>query len=90
MTRDQIQAVVIKHLVDAVEGLKAEDVDPGRSMKELGANSLDIVELVACSMREIKVKIPRSELAKLTNITELVDLLVKTASEKAGAQTNAS
>jgi acyl carrier protein len=85
MTRDQIQAVVIKHLCDAVDGLKAEDVDPKRSMKDLGANSLDIVEVVSSSMREIKVKIPRSELAKLTNIEGLVDMLHQVATEKAAS-----
>ncbi len=44
-------------------------------MKDMGANSLDIVEVVSCSMRELKVKVPRSELAQLQNIDELVDML---------------
>ena len=80
MTRDDIKAVVIKHLCDAVDGLKPADVDPAKSMKDLGANSLDIVEVVSSSMREIKVKIPRAELAKLTNLDQLVDLLYATKS----------
>ncbi len=89
MTREQILAVVTKHLVDAVDGLKPEMVDPKRSMKDLGANSLDIVEIVSSSMRELKIKVPRSELAKLTNLDGLVDLLWQTAQSKAagtGAQ----
>jgi acyl carrier protein len=85
MNRDDVQKVVVKHLVDAVDGLKAEGIDPKRSMKDLGANSLDIVEVVSSSMRELKVKIPRSELAKLTNLEQLVDLLHKTVEEKAAA-----
>ena len=85
MDRQHVQTVVIKHLCDAVDGLKAEDVDTARSMKDIGANSLDIVEVVSSSMRELKVKIPRSELAKLTNVDELVELLHKTAVEKAAA-----
>ena len=36
---------------------------------------LDIVEVVSCSMRELRVKVPRSELSKLTSIDGLVDLL---------------
>jgi acyl carrier protein len=90
MTRDQIMGVVVKHLVDAVEGLEAKDIDPARSMKELGANSLDIVEVVSSSMRELKIKIPRSELAKLTNLDGLVDLFYRTANEKAEARPAAS
>lgn len=78
MERTEIQAVVIKHLCGAVDGLKAEEVDTSKSMKDLGANSLDIVEVVSSSMREIKVKIPRSELSKLTNVQQLVDLLHET------------
>jgi acyl carrier protein len=84
--REDVYMVVVKYLVDAVEGLRAEDVDPGRSMKELGANSLDIVEVVSSSMRELKIKIPRSELARLQNLDGLVDLLHRTAVEKAASQ----
>jgi acyl carrier protein len=71
--------VVIKHLIEAVDGLTPEKVDPKLSMKDLGANSLDIVEVVSSSMRELKIKIPRSELVNLTNVDGLVDLLHKTA-----------
>ena len=54
-------------------------------MKDLGINSLDIVEVVSCSMRELKVKVPRSELSKLTNIDGLVDLLYRVSIEKESA-----
>ncbi len=86
MTRDHVLSVVTKHLVDAVDGLTPEAIDPQKSMKELGANSLDIVEVVSSSMRELRIKIPRSELAKLTNLDGLVDLLVRTANETASQQ----
>ncbi len=86
MQREQIMAVVQKHLADAVDGLVIEDIDPKRSMKDLGANSLDIVEVVSSSMRELKVKIPRSELSKLTNLDGLVDLLERTLNEKAARE----
>lgn len=86
MTRDQVLTVVVKHLVEAVDGLAPEKVDPKLSMKDLGANSLDIVEIVSSSMRELKVKIPRAELVKLTNVDGLVDLLHKTLQQQAAAQ----
>lgn len=81
MTREQVMAVVVKHLAEAVDGLDTATLDPARSMKDLGANSLDIVEVVSSSMREMKIKIPRSELAKLTNLDGLVDLLHRTITE---------
>lgn len=79
MTQDEVLAVVRKHLAGAVDGLAPESIDPQRSMKDYGANSLDIVEVVSASMRELKVKVPRSELNKLTNIAGLVELLQKSA-----------
>lgn len=75
MEREHILAVVRKYLANAVDGIAANDIDPSRSMKDFGANSLDMVEVVSASMRELKVKIPRAELSKLTNIDGLVDLL---------------
>jgi acyl carrier protein len=75
MTREHVMSVVKKHLLEAVDGLDATAIEPARSMKDLGANSLDIVEVVSRSMRELKVKVPRSELSKLTNIEGLVDTL---------------
>ena len=75
MTREDVLAVVVKHLANAVDGIDAVAVDPQRSLKEYGANSLDIVEVVSGAMRELKVKVPRSELNKLTDIAGLVALL---------------
>jgi acyl carrier protein len=75
MTREDVQAVVLKHLANAVDGLDVASLDVQRSMKEYGANSLDIVEVVSGAMRELKVKVPRAELNTLTNIDGLVNLL---------------
>ena len=75
MTRDQILSTVQKYLVDAVDDLDPTTIDTARSMKDLGSNSLDIVEVVSRTMRELKIKVPRAELAKLSNIDGLVDLL---------------
>jgi acyl carrier protein len=82
MEREQVAAVVCKHLIEVVGDLKPSDIDMARSMKEFGANSLDIVEVVSCAMRELKVKVPRSELSKLTNMNGLVDLLHDSLQEK--------
>jgi acyl carrier protein len=85
MTREHVLEVVTRHLVDTIEELEGVEIDPHKSMKDLGANSLDIVEVVSCSMRELKVKVPRAELNKLTNIDQLVELLHKSVQEKESA-----
>jgi acyl carrier protein len=75
VTKQHVYEVVKKHLMNTVDGLPESEINLSKSMKDLGANSLDIVEIVSLSMRELKVKVPRAELAKLTNIGGLVDLL---------------
>jgi acyl carrier protein len=73
--REAVAAIVRKHLIDVVPDLTETKIDMTKSMRDLGANSLDMVEVVSCAMRELKVKVPRSELSKLTNMNGLVDLL---------------
>jgi polyketide biosynthesis acyl carrier protein len=85
MTRAEVLAVVTRHIQDVSEDLASTAIDAAVSMKDLGINSLDIVEVVSASMRELKVKVPRSELSKLTNIEGLVDLLYAAVTAKAAA-----
>lgn len=89
MTREVILSSVQKHLAAVLDGVDAQSIDPERSMKDYGANSLDIVEVVSATMRELRIKVPRSELSKLTNMNGLVDLLHRVANEpKAEAKTS--
>ncbi len=82
MTRELIQSVVLKHLSRSLDDLDVGTIDPQQSMKEYGANSLDIVEIVSASMRELKVKVPRNQLGGITNIDGLVDALYSAAQAK--------
>jgi polyketide biosynthesis acyl carrier protein len=76
MDREAVYNVVKKYILENVEDVKEADLDPKRSMKDFGANSLDIIEVVSCSMRELNIKIPRSELADIKTIDQLVDKFV--------------
>ncbi len=82
MTRDEIWGVIKKHLSDAVDDLDVDSIDTSKSMKDYGANSLDLVEVVSRSMRELKVKVPRAELNQIANIDGLIDLFLKTVQER--------
>jgi len=83
--REEVASVVRKHVAAVIVDLKVSDIDMSRSMKDLGASSLDMVEVVSLAMRELKVKVPRSELGKLTNMDGLVDLLHASMQEKTKA-----
>ena len=52
-------------------------------MKDLGLSSLDIVEVVSSAMRELRIRIPRTGLANLASIDELVDLFWHTKQQQA-------
>jgi len=56
------------------------DADPDAitidtSLTELGANSIDRVEVVVYSMEELGINVPRAELQGVRDIRTLVDLL---------------
>jgi acyl carrier protein len=75
VNRDDILSTVKTYLVDAVDDLDPDAINPALSMKDLGANSLDIVEVVSRTMRDLKIRVPRAELSTIENIDGLVDLL---------------
>ena len=74
MDREQILNVVIKHIRRNVTGIDGVEIDPGKSMAQYDASSLDIVEIVSASMRELEIRVPRTRLSNLKNINDLVDL----------------
>lgn len=73
MTKEEVMEVIKENILDNLEDLEEDEIDPSKSMKDYGANSLDIIEVVSTSMRELKIKIPRSELADITTIDQLAD-----------------
>lgn len=77
MNKSEITAVIIKYIKQNVPDFDESALDTSRSLASYGANSLDIVEIVSGSMRELRIKVPRTELAKLKNIGDLVDLFAK-------------
>ena len=80
MTRADMFAVVKANIEKIVEGVDASRISEPVSLRDLGADSLQIVEVVSRSMKELKLKVPRTELSKARNLQDLLDLF-----EKAGA-----
>lgn len=84
MTRDEILTVVREKALSILSSVKAEDFDEQKSLKDLGADSLDMVEIVSASMRTLRIKVPRSKLDELKNIAALVDLFYATHQQSEG------
>jgi len=71
MTKEAVIEVIKKNIAANSDDVDAASIDPQKSMKDYGANSLDMIEVVSTSMRELKIKVPRSELTDINNIDEL-------------------
>lgn len=83
MENSEILRVVLKHLNRNVDGLEEVEIDPSKSMADYGASSLDIVEVVSASMRELGIKIPRTRLTQVKNINALVEVFAEAKSQPA-------
>jgi acyl carrier protein len=79
MSREQIFAVVKGHIVKIVDGVPPEAIQENVSMRDLGIDSLQVVEVVSRSMKELRVKVPRTELSRAKSLGDLVDLFEKAA-----------
>ena len=75
MNREHVVSIIIKHLQQNVDGLADQKIDTSRSMLEMGATSLDVVEIVSSVMRELEVKVARTQFANVKNIDQLADML---------------
>ena len=74
MTRAEMFAVVKANIERIVEDAEGKPMSEEISLRELGADSLQIVEVVSRSMKELRVKVPRTELSKARSLKDLLDL----------------
>ena len=79
MTRDEMFAVVKANIQEIIEGAKGVEIKETDSMRDFGADSLEIVEVVSRSMKQLKIKVPRTELSGARNLKDLLDLFEKSA-----------
>ena len=79
MTRQEIFEVLRTNMYKIVEGSRDVDIAEDKSMKDYGADSLEMVEVVSRSMKQMKLKIPRTELSMAKNLKDLLDLFEKAA-----------
>lgn len=84
MTREHIFSVLKSNLEKVVEGARDKQITEGQSLlQDFGADSLEVVEVVSRTMKELKLKIPRTALSEPKNIGQLVDLFERAATAAA-------
>jgi polyketide biosynthesis acyl carrier protein len=83
MTRDEIFAVVRAQMISIIDELDETTViDEHNRMADLGADSIDVVEIVSGSIRALGVKVDRTKLDRVQSIAGLVDLLEEAVAQK--------
>ena len=76
---DKVRQIIAEQL-----GVKVEDVTPQSSfIDDLGADSLDTVELVMALEEEFGIEIPDEDAEKMTNVGEAVKYIEEKVSSKA-------
>ncbi|UTW49903.1 acyl carrier protein [Bacterioplanoides sp. SCSIO 12839] len=67
----------VKKIVCEQLGVKEEEVKPSSSfVDDLGADSLDTVELVMALEEEFETEIPDEDAEKLTSVQEAIDYII--------------
>ena len=70
---DDVRDVVVEQLSVAPEAVKLES----KSIEDLGADSLDVVELVMALEEKFEVEIPDGDAEKLITINDVVSYIEK-------------
>lgn len=79
MSREEMFAVVKANAQLILEGAKNKDIEETNSLRDFGADSLESVEVISRSMKQLNLKVPRAELRKLNNIKDLLDLFERSS-----------
>jgi polyketide biosynthesis acyl carrier protein len=75
MTKAEVFEVVKENILEILPKVRPEMVSIDKNLSDLGANSVDRVEVVTLSMEDLGLKIPLLSFAAVTNIEGLVDVL---------------
>lgn len=75
MTKEQVFEVVKESILEILVDLTPKEIDIQNSLKNLGANSIDRMEIVVSSMEALELKIPLVEFGSIKNIEGLVNFL---------------
>ncbi|HEY0791887.1 MAG TPA: phosphopantetheine-binding protein [Chthoniobacterales bacterium] len=77
LDKEAIFKVVKANVLKVLPDLAPDEVKAERSLADLGANSVDRVEVVMYSLEDLELNVPTARLHGLQNLAELVDLLYR-------------
>jgi polyketide biosynthesis acyl carrier protein len=73
--RERVTAVVRARIREVLGDLPLPAIDAARSLEDLGANSIDRVEIAALSMQDLELDFPLHELGDVATLQGLIEAL---------------
>ena len=75
MKNDNMFEFVTSIIVKVIPKFANRDITPSDSLKQMGVNSIERMEITMLIMEELEIDIPRTELLGPQNIAEFIALL---------------
>lgn len=72
---EEVFSVVRSQVTTVLPGVRPGQVRPDISMTDLGANSLDRMDVVVASQDRLGIQVPAAEFAAIENVRQLVNVL---------------
>lgn len=79
ITRDEIFEVLKENLYLIVEDARGQEIAEDVSITEYGTDSLELIEVASRAMKQLNVKIQRTDISNVNTIGDLVTLFEKSA-----------
>lgn len=73
MTKEEVFGIIRRNLLEILPDLNVEEIVPTQSMKDLGANSVDRMDVVIQTKEALDLKFPLNELGGIENLQGLTD-----------------
>jgi len=75
MTKEDIFQIIKKNIIDVLPDIPDDIITPDKYLKDLGANSIDRMEIVTFTLEDLELKVPLVEIGELKGIQGLIDYL---------------
>lgn len=84
MSKEKVYETVKQVVMEILPDVNEADISIEKQLKDLGANSIDRMEVVTMSMEELGLKLPLMSFAQVSNIEGLVNVLAENLVEIEG------
>lgn len=74
MLREEVVECVKRSIAEIMD-IPESEIDTTESLKTIGANSIDRMDIIVTAMEEVGIKIPMMDFANLKNIDGIIDVL---------------